>query len=151
VFVQKRPEFNMAEARTAELDLEAVQHDARREVLVAANKNKHKWKKESNTFRESLRAAREYQKAVAEGRDPPPPPPAATQADDSLVQCPHCSRRFAEHTAERHIPHCANTKARPNMLQRGTGKGIGAAATGTVGSTAGGATAAAAAAPGKRR
>ena len=116
VFLQKRAALNMAEQRTANLDLDNVEHEEKREQLVALNKSKQKWKKESNSFRDSLRAAREYQQAIAEGRDPPPPPTATV--DDSLVPCPHCNRRFAEHTAQRHIPHCANTKARP----KGPGK-----------------------------
>lgn len=40
---------------------------------------------------------------------PPPPPPAA---NPDYVQCPHCSRRFNEHAAERHIPFCKEQKSR---------------------------------------
>ena len=30
-----------------------------------------------------------------------------------MKQCPHCQRNFKKHAADRHIPMCANTKARP--------------------------------------
>ena len=41
--------------------------------------------------------------------------------DPSLVQCPHCSRRFNEKAAARHIPACANTINKPKFLKAGTG------------------------------
>ena len=41
--------------------------------------------------------------------------------DPSLIQCPHCQRRFNEKAAERHIPSCANTVNKPKFLKAGTG------------------------------
>ena len=41
--------------------------------------------------------------------------------DPSLVQCPHCGRRFNENAAERHIPKCKDIIAKPNFLKRGNG------------------------------
>lgn len=35
-----------------------------------------------------------------------PPPPVSQNLD--YVQCPHCSRRFHESAAARHIPACKN-------------------------------------------
>ena len=81
------------------------------------------WKAQSEAFREALRAARKAQKAQAEGKPLPPVLPSAP--DPSLVQCPHCSRRFNANAAERHIPHCKNMKARPSTLKRGAGGGGG--------------------------
>lgn len=37
--------------------------------------------------------------------DLPPPPPSE---NPDYVQCPHCSRRFNEAAASRHIPICQN-------------------------------------------
>jgi hypothetical protein len=37
---------------------------------------------------------------------------------DDRVACPHCNRKFAEETAARHIPKCANTMAKPKSLAR---------------------------------
>lgn len=49
------------------------------------------------------------------------------KVDDGLVECPHCKRRFNEMSAQRHIPHCKNTKAKPSTLKRGSGMGGGVA------------------------
>lgn len=35
--------------------------------------------------------------------DLPPPPPSDTS---DYIQCPHCSRKFNQGAAERHIPKC---------------------------------------------
>jgi len=32
---------------------------------------------------------------------------------DDLVPCPYCNRKFAQNTAERHIPKCKDTVNRP--------------------------------------
>lgn len=35
-----------------------------------------------------------------------------SEPDPSFVQCPHCSRRFNEQAAERHIPKCKSIIAK---------------------------------------
>lgn len=82
-----------------------------------------KWRDQSNAFREAMKAARQYSKAVAEGK--PLPPPVASAPDKSLVPCPHCGRSFNEKAAERHIPQCQNIRAKPSALKRGAGGGGG--------------------------
>ena len=44
------------------------------------------------------------------GKPLPPPPRAAV--NPGYIQCPHCSRRFNEHAAERHITFCKEQKSR---------------------------------------
>ena len=44
-------------------------------------------------------------------------------AAENLVPCPHCHRTFNEEAAKRHIPRCANTKAKPSLLKKGGGIG----------------------------
>ena len=56
-------------------------------------------------------------------RDPNEVPPG-------MVKCPHCTRNFSEESGARHIPVCKNTKAKPNMLKKGSGSGLGSAKAG---------------------
>lgn len=132
VFARKRAQFDSQSARLADTGVDQIRVDEvaveKRELLVAKQKSRHSWKKESGGLRAAMAAAR----AAAAGQPVPAEVAAAAAAaaaeDDSMVQCPHCSRRFAEASAQRHIPHCAETKARPARLTKGAGKGIGAAA-----------------------
>jgi zinc-finger of a C2HC-type len=68
-------------------------------------------KADSEAFRKSMQAARgDPSLAVAE-----------PVIDKSLIQCPHCSRRFSKNAAERHLPVCQNIRAKPTSLKKGTG------------------------------
>ena len=72
-----------------------------------ADAKKGNWRKKHEEFIAAIRAAKEMQAHLARGgklSDLPPPPPSEN-AD--YVQCPHCSRRFNEGAAARHIPKCA--------------------------------------------
>jgi len=68
------------------------------------------WRAKHEEFISNLRAARGVTAAQKTGAPLPPPPPPAANPD--YVQCPHCSRRFNEHAAERHIPFCKEQKSR---------------------------------------
>nr|XP_054775333.1 uncharacterized protein DDB_G0284459-like [Lytechinus pictus] len=71
------------------------------------------WKRKHEDFVRSIRDARETQAYVAKGgklSDLPPPPPSE---NPDYKQCPYCARKFNQTAAERHIPHCKNTKSRP--------------------------------------
>ncbi|KFB36463.1 AGAP004068-PA-like protein [Anopheles sinensis] len=65
------------------------------------------WRKKHEEFIAAIRAAKEMTAHLAKGgklSDLPPPPPSE---NPDYVQCPHCSRRFNQSAAERHIPKCA--------------------------------------------
>jgi len=78
-----------------------------------------KWKQQSQSFREAMKAARQVSQAIASGA--PLPPPIMSAPDPSLIPCPHCGRRFSEKAGERHIPQCKNIKAQPSRLSKGGG------------------------------
>ncbi|XP_020817280.1 zinc finger C2HC domain-containing protein 1C [Drosophila serrata] len=68
---------------------------------------KNNWRKKHEEFIQSIRAAKQVQQHLARGgklSDLPPPPPSE---NPDYIQCPHCSRRFNQQAAERHIPKCA--------------------------------------------
>ncbi|XP_055903996.1 zinc finger C2HC domain-containing protein 1C isoform X2 [Eupeodes corollae] len=73
-----------------------------------ASAKKSNWRKKHEEFIAAIRAAKEVQAYLAKGgklSDLPPPPPSE---NPDYVTCPHCSRRFNEAAANRHIPKCAN-------------------------------------------
>ena len=92
------------------------------QVVVSAG-SKPDWKKQSEQFREAMKAARQVTKAIATGA--PLPPPVMSAPDPSLMPCPHCGRRFSEKAGLRHIPQCQNIIAKPTRLNRGSGGGGG--------------------------
>eukprot|EP00658_Telonema_sp_P-2_P039800 TRINITY_DN28437_c0_g1_i2.p1 TRINITY_DN28437_c0_g1~~TRINITY_DN28437_c0_g1_i2.p1 ORF type:complete len:469 (-),score=79.89 TRINITY_DN28437_c0_g1_i2:53-1459(-) len=79
-----------------------------------------KWKQQSDELKRAMRANKEYNQAIKQGK-PPPPVQVSSEPDPSLVPCPHCGRTFNENAAERHIPKCATQKAKPTRLVRGSG------------------------------
>ncbi|XP_065354293.1 uncharacterized protein LOC135948780 [Calliphora vicina] len=69
---------------------------------------KSNWRKKHEEFIAAIREAKKVQAYLAKGgklSDLPPPPPSE---NPDYIQCPHCSRRFNQAAAERHIPKCAN-------------------------------------------
>ena len=83
-----------------------------------------KWKKDSERFRAGLRAGRTGQ-------------PIDAEHEEDLVPCPHCGRSFNERAAERHVPRCADIRAKPSRLARGGGRGAHVAATPVTGGSGG--------------
>lgn len=66
------------------------------------------WRSKHEDFIKTIRAAKEMQAHLARGgklSDLPPPP---ISENPDYVTCPHCSRRFNESAASRHIPLCKN-------------------------------------------
>lgn len=81
------------------------------------------WRSKHEDFIKTIRAAKEMQQHLARGgklSDLPPPPPSE---NPDYVTCPHCSRRFNEGVAARHIPACANmlhNKPKPKPANTGS-------------------------------
>ena len=89
---------------------------------------KTNWRQKHEDFINSIRAAKEMKAHIAKGgklSDLPPPPPSDYS---DYVQCPHCSRRFNQQAAERHIPKCATYAFNKPKSQGGgaAGRGRGA-------------------------
>lgn len=109
-----------------EFKVERVEADAVQAAKQAPKENAKKkpkkadWRQERARLQEAIKAGKQMSKALKEGKNLAdlPPPPASSMPDDR-VPCPHCGRKFAENAAERHIPHCAETKNRPAPAGRG--------------------------------
>ena len=83
---------------------------AQKDEATAAKQSK--WRQERARLQEAIQAGKQLTTALKEGKPLSSIPVAASSVPDDRVQCPHCLRKFAEQTAERHIPHCANTANR---------------------------------------
>ena len=136
MFIEKRKAFDSKKMRIAD-NPELVQILKKKEKEESKPKKRApipieapinvqeppKWKQQSLQFRNAMRAARMYNQAAAKGEELPPP--VISAPDPSLVQCPHCGRRFNEKAAERHVPQCQNIRAKPSLLKKGAGSGGG--------------------------
>jgi hypothetical protein len=126
----KRTEF-----KASRVPNEAVKIAPDKKAEAAATKKAAKkgaaWKQKSSQLQQAMQAAREIKQAKEEGREPVFAAVEPT-VDPSLVPCPHCGRSFNETAAERHIPKCTSIKARPKMLKRGGGNGLGQTAARTI-------------------
>jgi len=137
---KKKPRkvFNMAQKRLEELAAEAKQagiplpvskkgaaapptssnHQTKTRVPhdeQTVGKKQSKWRIEHEKFMAAIKAGKQLQKAMADGipLSSLPPPPAAREEEDDRTPCPYCGRKFNATVAERHIPHCKNTKNKP--------------------------------------
>eukprot|EP01017_Pseudomicrothorax_dubius_P002994 TRINITY_DN10316_c0_g1_i4.p1 TRINITY_DN10316_c0_g1~~TRINITY_DN10316_c0_g1_i4.p1 ORF type:complete len:300 (-),score=87.20 TRINITY_DN10316_c0_g1_i4:105-1004(-) len=82
------------------------------EAAIAGANKKAKWKLQSEAFRAGLRAGRGGEISQADQKV------LAAAAEDTLVHCNHCGRKFNEKAAEKHIPFCAN-KSRMDKIKAG--------------------------------
>mmetsp|Transcript_65930 Transcript_65930/g.157654 ORF Transcript_65930/g.157654 Transcript_65930/m.157654 type:complete len:392 (-) Transcript_65930:93-1268(-) len=119
VFEKSRKAFKAVEQR---MPKEAISANRQAQKRVKAGKAgggeeklNSKWRHQSEAFRAAIKDARIVEQYKREGKPLnmlPQPKQTPTELDDR-VPCPHCGRRFGQQQAERHIPHCANAKARP--------------------------------------
>jgi len=109
---KKRKTFDMTKARVKGTDAASyVKNAAQLKAKEAKEQKKSDWRKKREEFINTLRAAKAAQQHLANGgnlKDLPPPPPMDTS---DYIQCPHCTRRFSEAAAERHIPKCKDIKS----------------------------------------
>ncbi|TPX32374.1 hypothetical protein SmJEL517_g04552 [Synchytrium microbalum] len=80
---------------------------------IEAKGGESSWRDKHDELIKALRAAKGLQNHLAAGgkaSDLPPPEPAKNNG----VECPHCSRKFAVASLERHEPICAKTVHKPN-------------------------------------
>ncbi|XP_014473357.1 PREDICTED: serine-rich adhesin for platelets-like [Dinoponera quadriceps] len=106
---KKRKPYDAMKARLTGTELEPF---LKKSVVPAAKKPevKSNWRRKHEEFIQTIRSAKMVQSHLAAGgnlKDLPPPPPSDTS---DYIQCPHCSRRFNQAAAERHIPKCANMR-----------------------------------------
>lgn len=128
VFQQHRKEFNSVAHRVPQEALQMLQHNkkGKRGAVASAStqaKPANKWRQKSEAFRAAIRDSRVVDKYVKRGvplSKLPPPQQTAPELDDR-VPCPHCGRKFGQQQAERHIPACKNTKAKPTGILRAGG------------------------------
>uniref|UniRef100_A0A672UFC9 Zinc finger C2HC-type containing 1B n=1 Tax=Strigops habroptila TaxID=2489341 RepID=A0A672UFC9_STRHB len=101
VFNKKRKPFSSMQQRLQGTEIMTVrkQHPQKKQPEKKSN-----WRQHHEDFINAIRSAKQATKALKEGRPLPPPPPSSINPD--YIQCPHCSRRFNETAAERHIKFC---------------------------------------------
>ena len=112
-------------------------------TTTSASVKKSTWKQHSDQLRRAMNSMKKPKMLSAgagEAAMDSMPPPANTPVnqsldtttaantvveapvEDYLTPCPHCSRRFNERAAERHIPQCLDIKARPKTLKKNSGR-----------------------------
>ncbi|KFQ61357.1 Zinc finger C2HC domain-containing protein 1B, partial [Pelecanus crispus] len=124
VFNKKRKPFSSLKQRLQGTDITTVKKQPPQKVSLKLKHvlclllfplqkqpgKKSNWRQHHEDFINTIRSAKQVTKALKEGHPLPPPPPPSINLD--YIQCPHCSRRFNEAAAERHIKFCEEQAAR---------------------------------------
>ncbi|XP_075982798.1 uncharacterized protein LOC142981029 [Anticarsia gemmatalis] len=122
---KKRKPFDALKHRLAGTEAEPFIHKLRKPTnnpsTTKVKPLNNNWRQKHEEFISAIRAAKQVQAHLNAGgklSDLPPPPPSE---NPDYVQCPHCSRRFNQGAAERHIPKCASyqfNKPKPAAKRR---------------------------------
>ncbi|EDO46282.1 predicted protein, partial [Nematostella vectensis] len=108
--LKKRKQFDSSKKRTEGIVDISLLKSKPSNIALELKPKRSNWKQKHEEFLATVRSARQVTTAVKRGEPLPPPPPPTINPD--YVQCPHCSRRFNEHAAERHISFCKEQKSR---------------------------------------
>ena len=119
VFQSKRKKFAIERVGKEAKNAQGSGCDERK-LQKMRRKKKQSWKAKSSMLRDAIRASKGYDDAVKAGYPASSLPYPPAPVHDDRVECPHCNRRFAEQTAERHIPKCRDIRAKPKTLRRRT-------------------------------
>ncbi|KAM6126879.1 zinc finger C2HC domain-containing protein 1B [Pterocles gutturalis] len=106
VFNKKRKPFSSLKQRLQGTEITTVKKQPQKKEPG----KKSNWRQHHEDFIKAIRSAKEVTKALKEGRPLLPPPPPSINPD--YIQCPHCSRRFNEAAAQRHIKFCEGQAVR---------------------------------------
>lgn len=106
--VDEQQEQAMKKGEIRETRQEAV--SKKTQSNFPANK-KAKWKQQSEAFRANMKAARGEQVSVAEQQV------LQAAADEGLIRCDCCGRKFNEKAAQRHIPFCQQKSKMDSIKQ----------------------------------
>lgn len=113
---KKRGVFNVSKQRIQAMGLNPAAVAAAQvkndKALEKSEAKKAMWRQKHETFVKTIREARMVQGVLQSGgslADLPPPP---RDEHPDYVSCPHCTRRFDETVAQRHIPFCATQAKR---------------------------------------
>ncbi|XP_009956833.1 PREDICTED: zinc finger C2HC domain-containing protein 1B [Leptosomus discolor] len=106
VFNKKRKPFSSLKQRLQGTEITTVKKQPPQKKQPGKKSN---WRQHHEDFINTIQSARQVSKALKEGRPLPLPSPPSINPD--YIQCPHCSRRFNEAAAQRHMKFCEEQAA----------------------------------------
>ncbi|XP_068252201.1 zinc finger C2HC domain-containing protein 1B [Nyctibius grandis] len=116
VFNKKRKPFSSLKQRLQGTEITTVKQQPGQKKQPGKKSN---WRQRHEDFINTIQSA-QVTKATKESHPLPPPPPPSFNPDYS--QCPHCSRRFSEAVAQRHMKFCEKQAARCAFAAKTTGQ-----------------------------
>ncbi|NXJ97315.1 ZC21B protein, partial [Corythaixoides concolor] len=120
IFNKKRKPFSSLQQRLWGTEITTVKKQPLQKKQPGKKSN---WRQNHEDFINTIQSAKQAAKALKEDRPLPPPPPPSTNPD--YIQCPHCSRRFNEAAAQRHMKFCEEQAARHAFAAKTTRQALG--------------------------